>query len=112
MSGARKEAMALTNWPKVSADDSSSSLTTVLSNGVTEVCINVLPMPSSEKAASIPAKLLLNTGNSRAAMVTHKLSSSVRLRPILFMSMLVGTLKSKNQKNTSEGRKLAVVSVS
>lgn len=45
-------------------------------------------------------------------MVTHKLSSSVRLRPILFMSMLVGTLKSKNQKNTSEGRKLAVVSVS
>ena len=37
--------------------------------------------------------------------------STVRLRPMWFMSMPVGTEKSRNQKNTSEGKMLASESV-
>ena len=36
--------------------------------------------------------------------------STVFLRPILFISMPVGTEKIRNQKNTSEGKKLAAES--
>ena len=40
-----------------------------------------------------------------------RLSSTVLRLPILFISIPVGTEKIKNQKNTSEGRKLAVESL-
>ena len=44
--------------------------------------------------------------------VTTRERSTVFLRPILFISMPVGTLKSRNQKNTSEGKMLATESES
>lgn len=43
--------------------------------------------------------------------VTTNESSTVFFRPILFISMPVGTLKMRNQKNTSEGKILATESV-
>lgn len=51
--GARKEAIALTNCPKVSALANYLPLTTLLNKGLSEVCINALPMPNSENEASI-----------------------------------------------------------
>ena len=45
-------------------------------------------------------------------VVTAWLIKTVRLRPIRFISMPVGTEKMRNQKNTSEGNRLACASVS
>ena len=53
MIGARNEAMALTNWPKVSVDASLSLLIRLLTSGFSDVCMRALPMPRSEKEASI-----------------------------------------------------------
>ena len=44
-------------------------------------------------------------------MVTRSDSNTVRFLPILFINMPAGTLKRKNQKNTSEGNMLAVASL-
>ena len=43
---------------------------------------------------------------SESTVITIE-SSTVDLRPILFISNPVGTLNNKNQKNTNEGNKLA-----
>ena len=61
---------------------------------------------------SITAKLLPNKGISSERIVTTSDRSTVFLRPILFISMPVGTLKMRNQKNTSEGKMLATESES
>ena len=53
MIGAKNEAMALINWPKVSTLDRLPPRTTLLNRGLSEVCIMALPMPKSEKAMSI-----------------------------------------------------------
>ena len=42
--------------------------------------------------------------------VTTSDSSTVFFLPILFISRLVGTLNRRNQKNTSEGKRLAIES--
>ena len=55
---------------------------------------------------------LSKSGSSTATVVTMSESMTVFLRPILFMSMPVGTEKIRNQKNTSEGKKLAAESLS
>ena len=44
--------------------------------------------------------------------VTTRLMSTVFFRPILFISMPVGTEKIRNQKKTSEGKRFACASVS
>ena len=69
-------------------------------------------MPSSEKATSMSGKLLPNIGSSSERAVTASESSTVFFLPILFISTLVGTLKIRNQKNTSEGSTLATLSLS
>ena len=51
--GARNEAMAFTNWPKVSVEASLSGVMRFDTSGLSDVCIMALPMPSSEKAASM-----------------------------------------------------------
>ena len=104
--------MALMNWPKVSVDARLPPPITVDTSGLSEVCISALPMPSSEKAMSITAKLLPNNGIISERMVTTSESKTVFLRPILFISMPVGTLKMRNQKNTSDGKMLATESES
>ena len=53
MSGARKEAMALTNCPKVRLLASLSGLMRSLSSGLSEVCMMALPIPRREKERSI-----------------------------------------------------------
>ena len=72
--------------------------------------MSALPMPSSEKATSMMAKVSPNSGSSSDTTVTTSDSNTVFLRPILFISMPVGTLKIRNQKNTSEGNTLATES--
>ena len=111
MYGARNEAMALTNCPKVSVD-ARLPFMTIDTMGLSEVCMRVLPMPSSENDTSINPKLSPKSGSSSDSTVTASDSSTVFLRPILFISMPVGTLKMRNQKNTSEGNMLAVASLS
>ena len=51
--GARNEAMALTNCPKVSVDARFLSPMMSMASGLMLVCISALPMPSSEKATSM-----------------------------------------------------------
>ena len=50
------------------------------------------------------------SGSSRDITVTTSDSKTVFFRPILFISIPVGTLKMRNQKNTSEGNTLAIES--
>ena len=112
MRGAINEAMALTNCPKVSCEARFLPPLTSAISGLSDVCIRVLPMPRSEKATNISGKLLPNMGNNSERAVTTIESSTVFFFPILFISTLVGTLKMRNQKNTSEGSTLATVSLS
>ena len=104
--------MALTNCPKVSVDARFLSPIMSIASGLMLVCMKALPMPSSEKATSMMPKELPNSGMMSDTTVTISDSSTVFLRPILFISMPVGTLKMRNQKNTSEGNMFATLSVS
>ena len=105
MSGAENEAIAFTNCPKVSVDARFLPPVTTETSGFSEVCIRALPMPRSDKATYITIRLdPPSNGNTKAIRVTNRLMSTVFLRPILFINMPVGTLKIKNQRNTSIGR--------
>ena len=104
--------MALMNCPKVSVEARLPPPITVDTSGFSEVCIRALPIPSSENETSMMAKLLPKRGISSDSTVTPSESNTVFLRPILFISIPVGTLKIRNQKNTSEGKMLAVESFS
>ncbi len=55
--GARKEAIAFINCPKVKVLASLSLDTILDTKGLRETCISVLPIPSNEKAISIDTKL-------------------------------------------------------
>ena len=81
-------------------------------SGFSDVCISALPMPSNENATNISGKFSPNSGRSSDTMVTISESSTVFLRPILFISIPVGTEKIRNQKNTNDGSTLAVESLS
>ena len=110
MMGARKDAMLLMNCPKVRVLAEAPPFITLSTNGLSEVCMMALPIPSSEKESSSMVKSRVNTGTNIAASVITRLRSTVFLRPILFISRLVGMLKMRNQKNTREGRVLAIES--
>ena len=103
--------MALTNCPKVSVDARFLSPMISMASGLILVCMKALPMPNSEKATSMMPKELPNRGMTSDTTVMTSDSSTVFLRPILFISMPVGTLKMRNQKNTSEGNTLATESL-
>ena len=105
------EAMALTNCPKVSIAARFPPVTTDCTSGLSEVCIRALPMPSSENDTSMMVNDSPRSGSNSDTTVTASDSSTVFLRPIRFISMPVGTEKMRNQKNTSEGRILAVESL-
>ena len=118
MSGAMTEAMALTNCPKVSVE-AKWPLTSIVTNGLIDVCMMALPMPRSENDIyisqswlSLVGIKLSKRGRNTAKVVTTIESSTVFLRPILFINMPVGTEKIRNQKNTSDGKKLAAESES
>ena len=100
------------NCPKVSVEARLPPPITVDTSGLSDVCIRALPMPRSEKATSMMPKFSPKSGSSSDTTVTTSESSTVFLRPILFISIPVGTLKIRNQKNTSEGNTLATESVS
>ena len=104
--------MALMNCPKVRVDARLPPPITVDTNGLREVCISALPMPSNEKEMSIIGKLLPKRGMNSDITVTISDSSTVFFLPILFISMPVGTEKMRNQKNTSDGKMFATESVS
>ena len=116
MSGATNEAMALTNWPKVSVLASFSPLTMHVMSGLRDTCISVFPIPSRQKETSMTGKVYIDLmknahiGRARASAVTTRLSSTVLRLPILFIINPVGTDRKKNQRNTMDGRKLATVS--
>ena len=116
MSGAMNEAMALTNCPKVSVE-ARWPFTSIVTNGLIDVCIMALPMPRSENEMyisqswlSLVGMKLSKRGRNTARVVIIIERRTVFLRPILFISMPVGTEKIRNQKNTSEGKKLAAES--
>ena len=83
---------------------------TVLTSGLSDVCMSALPIPSREKLTNITPKLSPKMGNSRETRVTTSDNNTVFLRPMRFISTPVGTEKMRNQKKTSEGKRLAVVS--
>ena len=85
---------------------------TVDTSGLSDVCMRALPMPRREKATSMMPKFSPKRGSNSETAVTMSERSTVFLRPILFMSMPVGTLKMRNQKNTSDGKMLATESLS
>ena len=116
MSGAMNEAMALTNCPKVSVE-ARWPLTSIVTSGLIDVCMIALPMPRSENEMyishswlSLVGMKLSKRGRNTARVVIIIERRTVFLRPILFISMPVGTEKIRNQKNTSEGKKLAAES--
>ena len=106
------EAMALTNCPKVSVEARLPPFITDETSGLSDVCISALPMPSSENDTSISSNDSPNNGRSSDTTVTASERSTVFFRPILFISMPVGTEKMRNQKNTRDGNTLAVESLS
>ena len=55
MTGARNDAIAFTNWPKVRVDASLSPLIRLVTSGLRDVCMMALPIPRSEKEMSITA---------------------------------------------------------
>ena len=83
-----------------------------MASGLILVCMKALPIPNNEKATSMIPKELPNSGMMSDTTVTTSDSSTVFLRPILFISIPVGTLKIRNQKNTKEGNTLATESES
>ena len=105
------EAIALTNCPKVRVEARLPPLSTDETSGLREVCISALPIPSSEKATSIISNVSPKIGSSSDTTVTTSDSRTVFLRPILFISIPVGTEKIRNQKNTNDGKMLAVASL-
>ena len=110
MMGARKEAMLLMNWPKVNVLADAPPFITLSTSGLSEVCMMALPIPKREKDRMSIVKLRVNMGTIMAANVRKRLTRTVFLRPILFMSKLVGMLKMRNQRNTSESRMFAIES--
>ena len=104
--------MALMNCPKVSVLARCLPLIIAATRGLSEVCIRAFPMPNSENAASIMPKFSPKRGRIKETTVTASDSSTVFFRPILFMSIPVGTEKIRNQKNTNDGNMLAVESLS
>ena len=83
-----------------------------MASGLILVCIKALPIPNKENAINITTNELPNNGMNSDIIVTTMERSTVFLRPILFISIPVGTLKIRNQKNTSEGKMFATESVS
>ena len=53
MYGARNEAIALTNWPKVKELANLSPLMILLNSGFNDVCIRAFPIPNKENEQSI-----------------------------------------------------------
>ena len=111
MIGARNEAMALTNCPNVRVDASLSPPIRLDTSGLSDVCMMALPIPSREKDSSITTYPSPNNGINSEIAVTIRLMVTVRLRPMRFISIPVGTEKIRNQKNTKEGNRLACESV-
>ena len=103
--------MALMNCPKVNVEARLPPPITVDTKGLSDVCISALPIPNKEKATSMIPKFSPKSGNSRDTTVTTRESNTVFFRPILFISIPVGTLKMRNQKKTSEGNTLATESL-
>ena len=110
MMGARNEAMLLMNCPKVRVLADAPPFITLSTSGLSDVCMMAFPIPRREKESRSMVKSSVKTGTNIAASVRRRLSRTVFLRPILFMSRLVGMLKMRNQRNTSEGSVLAIVS--
>ena len=108
--GVMKEAIALTNCPKVSVLASFSLEVISDTRGFRDTCIRVLPTPRRQKETSMTGKLYENSGSTRETEVTARLISTVFRFPIRFIIMLVGTDIIRNQKNTIVGRKFATVS--
>ena len=102
--------MLLMNCPKVRVLADAPPFITLSTNGLREVCMMALPIPKREKETRSMAKSRENTGIAIAASVITRLRSTVFLRPILFISRLVGMLKMRNHRNTSEGSVLAIES--
>ena len=109
--GARNEAMLLINCPKVRALADAPPFMTVSTSGLSAVCIMAFPIPKSEKERSSIEKSSVKMGMSNDTSVITRLTSTVFLRPILFISRLVGMLKTRNHRNTSEGRVFAMESL-
>ena len=83
---------------------------TVATSGLSDVCISALPIPRRENETSIRGNESPSRGKSNETIVITKLSSTVFLRPIRFISIPVGMENIRNQKNTSDGIRLDVVS--
>ena len=66
---------------------------------------------SSHASSLVPYLGGSSYGTMSAARVNARLSITVGLRPMRFISSPVGTAKIKNQKNTSEGKILASASL-
>ena len=97
------EAMALTNCPKVSVE-ARCPFTSMVTSGLMLVCMMALPMPRSENEIYMSQSWLCGvgmklskSGSSTATVVTMSESMTVFLRPILFISMPVGTEKIRKQ---------------
>ena len=99
------------NCPKVKVAAILPPCTTVITSGLIDVCISALPIPSSENDTSISSYDCPKIGKSNEKTVMMRLNSTVFLRPILFISIPVGTENIKNQKKTSDGNTFAVASV-
>ena len=82
-----------------------------MASGLILVCMKAFPMPSSENATSMKPKLWPMSGMMSDTTVMMRERSTVFFRPILFMSMPVGTEKMRNQKKTSDGKMLATESL-
>ena len=109
--GKEEEAIAFTNCPKVKVEARFLPDVTTETSGFREVCINAFPMPSNENDTSISSKFSPKMGKRREITVTSKDRSTVFFLPILFIRIPVGTEKMRNQKNTSDGNRLAVASL-
>ena len=98
------------NCPKVKVAAKFPPCNTVITNGLIDVCISALPIPSNENDISISSYDSPKIGKSNDMTVMMRLNNTVFLRPILFINIPVGTEKNKNQKKTSDGNMFALIS--
>ena len=109
--GPRNELTALTNCPRVNAPVNLSFATTSVTNGLSETCNRVLPIPIKANAINMAVKSYATSGRHIANTWNAKLSSTVFLRPMRFINIPVGIESTRNHKKQDREMRLTIVSV-
>ena len=86
------------NCPKVKVAAKFPPCNTVITNGLIDVCISALPIPSNENDISISSYDSPKIGKSNDTTVMMRLNNTVFLRPILFLTFLLAQKRIRTKR--------------